>query len=126
MNTLQMRAVGAGLFFLFIFLSGLWVSRLGKPYPGIPFNIHKFIALGALVFLAVTVRQASQAAPLSSLQIAAVVLTGLCFLTTIITGGLTSIETPMPVIVPKLHLVMPFATLLSSAAALALMAAHPG
>lgn len=121
MNTLQLRAAGAGLFFLFIFLSGLWLSRLGKPYPGIPFNIHKFIALGAVVFLGLTVRQLSQGAPLSPLQIAAVVLTGLCFLATIITGGLTSIETPMPVIVPKLHLVLPFVTSLSSAAALYLI-----
>ena len=32
MSTTQLRIAGAGLFFVFIFLFGFWLSRSGKPY----------------------------------------------------------------------------------------------
>lgn len=32
---------------------GIWVNRTGKPYHGILFNIHKLLALGAVVLTAV-------------------------------------------------------------------------
>ena len=43
MTTGQLQIAGAGIFALFIFLSGFWLSRLGKPYNGMVFNIHKLI-----------------------------------------------------------------------------------
>ena len=33
--------------------TGIWVNRSGKPYPGILFNIHKLIALGAVILTAI-------------------------------------------------------------------------
>jgi hypothetical protein len=50
MSTNQLRVVSAGLFFLFIFLSGFWLSRTGKPYSGIILTIHKLIGLAAVPF----------------------------------------------------------------------------
>ncbi len=47
MITNQLRVIGAGLFFLFIFLSGIWLSRSGKPYSVVILSIHEFISLAA-------------------------------------------------------------------------------
>jgi hypothetical protein len=121
MSTTQLRIVGAGLFFLFIFLSGIWLSNSGKPLNTIILTIHKLIALAAVVFLAITVYQINQTATLSGGAVIAVVVTGLLFLGTIITGGLLSIDQPMPAAVLKMHQIMPFLTVFSTAVTLYLL-----
>lgn len=42
-----------GIVFLLTLASGFWLSRGGKPLNGVIFNIHKLIALGAVVATAV-------------------------------------------------------------------------
>jgi hypothetical protein len=42
-----------GLAFLLMLAFGLWLSRVGRPYNGLLFNIHKLLALGAVVVTAV-------------------------------------------------------------------------
>lgn len=121
MNTILYKALSAGLFFLLIFLLGFWLSRSSKPYPSILFTIHKLVALGAVIFLAVTFYRAHQAAPLSPAQIAAIAFAGLCFLATILTGGLLSIDKTMPAAVSWAHKLFPYLTALSSEGALYLL-----
>jgi hypothetical protein len=125
MSTTQLRIAGAGLLFLFIFLFGFWLSRSGKPYNQIIFTIHKLIALGAVVFLAVNIYKISQVAPLGGLQIAVIAITALCFVATFVTGALLSIDKVMPEFVLRLHQVTPYLTVLSTAALLFLLLA-PG
>ncbi len=51
METIQTRLIGSGLLVVLIYASGFWVSRAGKPYPALNFNVHKLIALaGAVLF----------------------------------------------------------------------------
>jgi hypothetical protein len=38
-----------GIIFLLTLVFGIWLSNSGKPYNGILFNIHKLIALGAVI-----------------------------------------------------------------------------
>jgi hypothetical protein len=42
---MEIRIILLGLFFLIMIISGLWLTRTGKPYPFVPFNIHKLAAL---------------------------------------------------------------------------------
>jgi hypothetical protein len=121
MGTTQLRVVGAGLFFLFIFLSGFWLSQSGKPYSAIIFNIHKLIGLAAGVFLAITVYQIHQVAPLGPVEIAAVVVTVLFFAGTVAAGGLLSIDKPMPSAISMMHKLFPYITVLSTAVTLYLL-----
>jgi len=85
------KMIYTGIFFLFIFLSGFWVSRLGKPYNGLFFNIHKLIGLAVGIFLIRTVYLTHQVAPLSPTQWTAIAVTVLLFLFTVIAGGLLSV-----------------------------------
>ena len=91
MSTTLSKIVTAGVFFVFIILSGFWLSRSGKPYSSLIFNIHKLIGLAAGIFLIVTVYRSHQTLPLRALEITAVVFTVLVFLGLIAAGGLLSI-----------------------------------
>ena len=116
MSTIQSRVIGAGLFFLFILLSGFWLSHSGKPLNGLILTIHKLISVAAIVWLGVTVHRINQGAALGGMEWLAVIVSGLFFLGTIATGGLLSIEKTMPAVVLKLHQVTPYLTTLSTVA----------
>jgi hypothetical protein len=120
MSTNQLRVLGTGLFFLLILFSGYWLSRSGKPYSTIVFNIHKLVAVAAVVLLGITVYRIHRAGALSAIELLATIVTGLFFLGTMVTGGLLSIpiDKAMPAIVRKLHQVMPYLTVLSTAVTL--------
>ena len=122
MNINQLRVVGAGLLYLFIFLSGIWLSHSGKPYSVIIFAIHKLISVVAVVFLGRTIYQISQVAKLSGVGLVAVVVTSLLFLGTIASGGLLSTDKPMPAAISTMHQITPFLTVLSTAVTIYLLA----
>jgi hypothetical protein len=44
------RFVLPGALLLITYAAGFWLTSLGRPYQGLPFNLHKLIALGAVVF----------------------------------------------------------------------------
>ena len=133
MNTTLSKAITAGLFFLFIFLSGFWLSRSGKPYSAIIFNIHKLIGLAAGVFLIVTVCRAHRVTPLGPAQVAAIVVTVLIFVGLVAAGGLTSIDAAGQLgnvgqsaraAILAAHRLLPYLAVLSTAATLYLLLAR--
>ena len=124
MNAIQLRIAGAGLLFLLIFGFGFWLSRSGKPYNQLIFTIHKLVALGAVVLLANTVYKVHQVAPLSPAQFSVMGLAAVCFLATILSGGLLSIDKTMPLVVHRLHQVTPYLTLLATSGFLYLLLAQ--
>lgn len=113
MDTIQVMVIVAGAFFL-IFLFGFWLRRSGKPYRFVKINIHKWIALATVVFLALTVYRQNQAAALDLAEIVVSIATGLLFIATIITGGLVSIDKPMPSAIKIIHKLFPYLTVLST------------
>lgn len=119
MSTKQLIIVGS--LYLFIFLFGYWVSHAGKPYNAIILTIHKLISVAAVVFLVIAISRISRAAALSTIEFTAVVITGLFFLCAIITGGLLSTDKPMPVVIRRLHQIIPYLTVLSTAVTLYLL-----
>lgn len=121
MDTTPFRIAGAVLLFLFIFVSGYWLSRSGKPYGVILLTFHKLIALAAFVFLAILLIQSHRVTALSGTEMVAGTISGLFFLGLIISGGLLSSDARMPALVLKLHEITPYLTVLSSAATLYLL-----
>jgi hypothetical protein len=121
MSVTLSTVVGAGMVFLFIFLSGIWLGRYGRPFNSIILTFHKLISLAAAVALVVILYQANQVAALSATELAAGVVAGLLFLGTGICGGLLSTDKPMPTLVSTIHRIAPFLTVLSTAATLCLL-----
>jgi hypothetical protein len=113
--------IGAGSFFVVIFVSGYWLSRSGKPYNVIVLTVHKLISLAAVVFLVITMVQSNRVATLSAMELVAGVVTGLFFLGLMATGGLLSSDKQMPAVVLRLHRIAPYLTVLAAAATLYLL-----
>ena len=116
-----LRIAGATLFFLFIILSGLWLSKSGRPFSTGILTIHKLISIGAVVFLAITIYQINKTSRLSTIDLVAAVVNGVFFLTTIITGGLVSALKTTPTAIIRVHQITPWLTTLSTAASLILL-----
>jgi hypothetical protein len=121
MTTPVSKLALTGILFVAIFFFGFWLTRSGKPYGLLLFNVHKLIALGALVFLGVTVYQQRQLALADPLTVIILVLTAGCFIVSIVSGGLLNIDPPLPAFLLTLHRIFPFLTLLSTAASLYLL-----
>lgn len=118
MNSNLWRIVGTVVLFILIFLTGFLLTRSGKPYNGALFSVHKLITLAAVVFLVVMVIQVNKAIGLGTTALAAVIVTGLLFLVTIISGGLVSALKTAPTVVLLIHRIAPFLTAISTAATL--------
>lgn len=108
----------AGLCFILIFLTGFWVRSDGKPYNTLILTIHKLISLAAGIVLGISLYRLNQAAGLNSAASTAVVVTGVLFVLTVLSGGIWSIEKELPAVVLRLHQVSPFFTALSTGAML--------
>jgi hypothetical protein len=121
MSATQARVAGVGLSFVLIFLSGIWLSHLGKPYSTGVFTIHKLVGLAVGVLLAVMVYQTHTATPFDPVEISAIVVTVLFFLGTVVAGGLLSIDLEVPAFVRKLHQVIPILIVLSTTGTLYLL-----
>ena len=69
---------------------GFWVSRMGKPYNGILFNIHKLLALGTVVVLVIQLIPMLRSAPASPQVIAVLAVAVICTLALFAGGALMS------------------------------------
>lgn len=122
MNTMRI-VITAGLF-LFIFAFGFWLSRAGKPYNTLLFTIHKLLALGAAIYLVISMYKIHQATPLAPAIWLIFGLSALCGVASFVTGALLSLNQAMPPFVLKLHQLAPYLTLLSTGALFYLLLAR--
>jgi hypothetical protein len=84
-------------------------------------TIHKSVGLVAGVFLVMTVYRIHQVAPLSPVEITAILVTVLFFAGDVATGGLLSTDKPMSAAVLRMHQITPFLTVFSTAVTLYLL-----
>jgi len=124
MTALASRIIGARVLFVFVFLSGFWLNRSGRPINAIILTVHKLIALGTLIFIGVTIYQVSQVASLSTAAVAATAFTGISFVATIITGGLLSLAKPVSAL-SIVHKVGPVLTVFSAAVTMYFLVSYP-
>jgi hypothetical protein len=118
---ITVRAIAAGLLFLFVFLSGIWLSRRGRPLKVGISTVHKLISLAAGIYLLVTILQRNRVVPLGANEWIAIVVTSLCTLGTVASGGFLSSDQPRPVALLRVHQVMPVLTVLSAGVTLYLV-----
>ena len=80
------------ILFLVIVGVGFWVSKLGKPYHGLLFNIHKLIALGAAILTGIRIFRLNpwETFPVLALLFIALALLGVIAM--FATGAMMSIQ----------------------------------
>jgi len=116
MSTSVSRIAVTGLLLLFTLVFGVWLSNTGKPYNSVLFNIHKLIALGAVISTAVTVSHLRTGIDIQTFALGAIVVTGLLFLSLFVSGALLSIGKPEHVAILTIHRIAPFLVVISAAA----------
>ena len=78
------------ILFLLTLITGFWLSRVGKPYNNVLFNIHKLIALGAVVLTGIQTIKQLRGIEGSSLVSVLLIVAALCFITLFASGALMS------------------------------------
>jgi hypothetical protein len=85
------RLILPGVLFLLTLAFGFWLSRLGKPYNNMLFNVHKLIALGTVIVLVVQLFKMLQTADSLVMVIALLGVAALCVMALFISGMLMSL-----------------------------------
>ncbi|HEY4692577.1 MAG TPA: hypothetical protein VIH16_04015 [Bellilinea sp.] len=123
---MEKKFVIAGVFLVLIIVSGLWLSRTARPLNVLALTVHKLIAVGGVASLVIALYRQHQAMPLTSMQLAMSVTTLVLFLALIATGGLLSTAKTWPVLVLKIHQVIPTLVIFSTAVNLYLLLGRKG
>ncbi len=77
-----------GIIFLLTLAFGFWLSRAGKPYNGLLFNVHKLLALAGVILAGIQLNKMLR--PFDGLLILMLVLLGLCVIALFASGALMS------------------------------------
>lgn len=118
---LAVNFVPTGILLLVIIGFGIWTSRLGKPYNGLLINIHKLIALGAVILTGVRIWRIG---PLSVFPGSVIVLISLGLIgvvAMIASGAVMSIQDEVKVIFQWIHRISIVVITITLAAALNLL-----
>ena len=120
MDATVLRIVGAVIFALLIYVTGYWMKASGKQN-GVVLNIHKLLAVAATVLLGVTFFQVNKVVGVGGVEILGLVIAGVIFLATIITGGLVSARIKIPNVIRIAHRTLPHLTVVAAAITLFLL-----
>mgnify|MGYP000471753022 CR=1 FL=1 len=89
MTILSRFVIPEGVFILTLAF-GFWLSRSGKPYNGLLFNLHKLVALAAVIVAVVQLAGILKGADLPALSIALLALAALGVVSLFVSGALMS------------------------------------
>ncbi len=92
-----------GFLFLIIIGSGIWVSKIGKPYNNLLFNIHKLIALGAVFLSGIRIISRDPFSTFPNLAILSTALACLGVIGMFTTGANMSIKDEVPIAARIIH-----------------------
>lgn len=81
-----------GLVFILTIASGVWLSKLGKPYNSQIFNLHKLIALGFIIYTFVIGKNMIKSIDINGLMWLLIIVSIIFVIALITTGGILSIK----------------------------------
>lgn len=119
-NMKQRTLISAGLFIPTI-ATGYLLSNGNRPPNTALLTIHKLTDVSNLILLDATVLKKRRVTSLTFLEAFTTVTMNICFVGTIATGGMLSMNHEFPSIVKSIHTVTPWLTVLSSGVLLCLL-----
>ncbi len=112
-----MEAISKFLYPVIIFVltlgSGLWLSHTSKPLNPILFNIHKLIALGAVILTGIQIYKSLRITETQLMLVLMIILAVLSVIALFATGALMSIGTPVYEQWHMIHKIAPFLVAIS-------------
>lgn len=100
---------------------GLWLSRRGRPYNGLLFNIHKLVALGTVILAAMEIYRMSKVMDFESLVFILLVVTALSVVTLFLSGAFMSAHIGEYRVVKLIHNIAPVVAVVAAGYALFLL-----
>jgi len=91
---ITIKLTGLGILFLLIIISGIWLTKTGRPYQNILFSVHKFVSLLTVVLGAIMVYNLQKSTEISALATTLMIVAGIIFIILIVTGGLLNLDKP--------------------------------
>jgi len=88
---MDMKFIMPGILLVFTLAFGFWLSRLGKPYNGLLFNVHKLAALGTVILAAFQTCNLLKGASVPWVVIALAAICVVCSMALFATGAFMSI-----------------------------------
>ena len=110
----------AVLLFIFVFLSGFWLSRTGKPYGIMASAVHKLVGVGLGIFLVMDVYHRHQAVPFGDVEILMIAVMMILFISLVATGAIVSGEKTLPAL-SFIHKILPYLAVISTSVMLSLL-----
>ena len=102
MKTLESKLIVSGILFLLMIITGVILSRSGKPYGTGLVTLHKLFSIAALVVVILAFVQQMKAAP-NPLWTLMAILGGVLFVAAIASGALLTGEKTMPDWISLVH-----------------------
>ncbi len=90
MSVFPPGSILAGIFLLFSILSGVWLTRTGRPLNVVVLTAHKLISLGAVISISVAIYWLSLARAISPAEWINILITGILLLTLFASGAVLS------------------------------------
>jgi succinate dehydrogenase/fumarate reductase cytochrome b subunit len=103
MKTIETRIILTAIITVLVLVTGVILNKKGKPYNEIITTVHKLLSLAIIVLSATIVYHQHKLIGLQPPEILLITLSALCFLSALVSGGLLTIEKPMPKYVNILH-----------------------
>lgn len=120
--TPQLRILGLIGAVVIVVITGLWLTRSGRPYSSALLNIHKLVALAAVIAIGVLAYRANAASALQVLELAVLGLAALLVIASFASGGVVSTMKAPPAWVSWVHRIAPYLTVVAAAAAMYIVA----
>jgi hypothetical protein len=124
MDTITSKLIAAGILFLCTLISGVILSRSGRPLNIGLVTLHKLIAVGTVVLISMAINQLYKTSNgRIFIEMSLMVISAILFLSLIATGAfLTREEMRLPDLVLNIHKITPMLALVSSTITVYLLA----
>ena len=113
-----------GIIFLLTLVFGFWLSKAGKPYNGVLFNLHKLIALGTVVITAVQIYKILANSEVQTLIVILMIIAGICVVALFASGAFMSIGNLNYQIMKTIHNIAPIPMVIAMALTIYLLFAR--
>jgi len=119
--SIALKIISTELPFLLAIITGVWLSNSGKPLNTTIFTIHKLIALGSVVFIAMVIRNLLKNVEINNVILTLIIVGGLSVLVLFVSGALLSLGKPVNNMVLTIHGVTPILTMITTAVTIYLL-----
>jgi hypothetical protein len=120
--SIALKIISTELPFVLAIITGIWLSNSGKPLNTTIFTIHKLIALGSVIFLAIIIRNLLKNAEINNVILILIIVAGFSVLALFVSGALLSLGKPVNNIILTIHSLTPILTVITTAMTIYLLA----